>query len=200
MTDYQYYPKATIVIIAITVIVGVVGGLGENGAVNAQLLISNYLPQQVGYFYEVQQGEFWRLLSPVLLHFGALHLFMNMVWMYMLGSRIEASYTPMHILAMTVVFGLAGNLLQYFLEGPGFGGMSGVVYGMLAYTWAHGRWMPRARVAISDQIMVFMLVWGVFSILAGFAIAHWAHAGGALAGIAWAKLESERAKKKRFGR
>lgn len=190
----NYYPKATIVLIGITVIAGLIGGLGEDVGVNAMLMISKYTPASAGYLPEVQNGEFWRLITPIFLHFGALHLFMNMVWMYMLGSRIEAAYTPLHILAMTIMFGLAGNLLQYFLDGPGFGGMSGVVYGMLAYTWAHGRWMPRARVAISDQIMIFMLGWGLLTFVMGMPVAHWAHAGGALAGIAWAKIESDRVK------
>lgn len=196
----NYYPVATLALIAVTIIAGVLTGIDGNLAPKLDFYINNPYDGGTGFLADVQNGEFWRLITPIFLHFTELHLFMNLVWLYMLGSRIEAAYSPLHILAMTLIFGMAGNLLQYVIDGPSFGGMSGVVYGMLIYTWAHGRWMPRARVAISDQIILFILASGVISIVLGLPVAHWAHAGGALAGLAWAKLESDRAKRNRYRR
>src|SRR3954467_13379821 len=37
----------------------------------------------------VRSGEVWRLVTPMLLHFGPLHLLGNMMWIYYLGTAIE---------------------------------------------------------------------------------------------------------------
>src|SRR5947209_5888967 len=40
----------------------------------------------------VQQGEVWRLLTPVFLHGGLFHLLFNMFGLYFVGSRVEELY------------------------------------------------------------------------------------------------------------
>ena len=39
---------------------------------------------------EVRSGQYYRLLSPSFIHFGPLHLVFNVIWLFQLGSMIEA--------------------------------------------------------------------------------------------------------------
>jgi hypothetical protein len=71
-----------------------------------------------------------------------------------------------------------------------FGGLSGVVYGLLGFAWVAGRLNPRwLGMAPATPIMLFMVGWlvicmlGVFDVL-GFSVANAAHLGGLLSGSA----------------
>lgn len=55
----------------------------------------------------VWQGEWWRLLAATFLHYGILHLSMNMLGLYYLGSYVESS------------FGFGRYLIAYFFSGIG---------------------------------------------------------------------------------
>lgn len=62
---------------------------------------------------------------------------------------------------LVVVTSLLSNLAQYFWSGPSFGGMSGVVYGLLAYIWVQGKFNPRAGLGLEQNIAIMMLIWFV---------------------------------------
>ncbi|MBT3438139.1 MAG: rhomboid family intramembrane serine protease [Oceanospirillaceae bacterium] len=129
----------------------------------------------------------WRFISPVLLHFGWLHLVFNSLWWLDLGRRIELQ-SAWVLIILVMLTGLAGNLAQAWQEPSLFGGLSGVIYGLLGYMWVVDRWsVPRYH--LPQGILVFMLLWlllGLSNILqlVGFgSMANMAHLGGLLAGV-----------------
>ena len=82
--------------------------------------------------------------------------------------------------------------LQYFIcDSPYFGGMSGVVYGLLGYCWMQGKFNPAFGAVLNKQTVIMMLGWFVlcWTGLLG-PIANWAHTAGLLAGILWGYLEA----------
>jgi GlpG protein len=87
------------------------------------------------------------------------------------------------------VIATVSNASQYLFGGPGlFGGMSGVVYGLLGFAWVAPLLQPRWRIQPARGIMLFMVGWLLFC-MAGFvevlgfgAIANAAHLGGLLCG------------------
>ena len=80
------------------------------------------------------RGEFWRLLTPMFLHFSWAHTIFNLLWMFEIGRRIELLNGSSTILLVVLVSSLSANTFQYVMFGAGlFGGMSGVVYGVLGY-------------------------------------------------------------------
>jgi len=145
-------------------------------------------------------GQWWRLLSPIFIHFGAMHLLFNMLWMYDLGRRVEALVGTWRYIAMVVLIGLGSNLAQFYFTGPHFGGMSGVVYGLIGFAWVQYRYASRAMMFLGQGAMFIAVAWLVL----GFAnmlgpMANWAHLVGLVIGmvlgglpIAWSKLRRRR--------
>lgn len=134
-------------------------------------------------------GQWWRLLTPMLIHFGWLHLAMNALWYWELGRRIEARQGGLVLVALTLAFSLASNFAQYLFGGPAlFGGLSGVLYGLLGHCWIFHRLSPDPAYRLPPGVVVMMLVWllvclsGLVTALGLGAIANAAHVGGLLAG------------------
>ncbi len=137
----------------------------------------------------------WRLLTPVWLHFGWLHLVFNSLWWWDLGRRIEQRQSVRRLLLLFVFIALVSNLAQAWQGGHLFGGLSGVIYGLLGYIWLWDR--LRTPVFFLPQgILIFMLVWlilgmlDVFSVVGMGSMANMAHLGGLLAGLGLALLLS----------
>ncbi|MGP0173364.1 rhomboid family intramembrane serine protease [Pseudomonas sp. NCHU5208] len=134
-------------------------------------------------------GQWWRLITPMLIHFGWLHLAMNSLWYWELGRRIEFRQGAIGLLGLTLLFGLASNFAQYWWAGPSlFGGLSGVLYGLLGHCWIYQRLAPNPAYRLPPGVLVMMLAWlaicmtGVFELLQFGAIANAAHVGGLLTG------------------
>ena len=101
----------------------------------------------------------WRLITPMLLHFSLLHIIFNLLWWADLGRLIERHQSSAQLLLVTLVTAAVSNVAQFLYSGPMFGGLSGVVYGLLGYLWIFGRLNPGAGFALRRQIVVFMLAW-----------------------------------------
>lgn len=136
-------------------------------------------------------GEYWRLVTPVFLHFGLLHCVFNMLWTWELGRRLEAARGSLSFLALLLLAGGGGNIAQFLADrGAIFGGMSGVIYGLLGYLWAWSRLTGDPRTSLPPGLLGFMLGWllicmsGVVEALGFGAIANAAHAVGLLVGLA----------------
>ncbi|MDO8332720.1 MAG: rhomboid family intramembrane serine protease [Pseudomonas sp.] len=134
-------------------------------------------------------GQWWRLLTPMLVHFGVLHLAMNAMWYWELGRRIEQQQGSWCLLLLTLLYGLVSNFAQYVFGGPSlFGGLSGVLYGLLGYCWIYQRLAPTSAYRLPPGVLVMMLVWlllclsGLITALGFGSIANAAHVGGLLIG------------------
>lgn len=136
------------------------------------------------FLMEVRAGELWRLLTPIFLHFHFLHILLNLLWLVDLGSIIENRQGTGRLATVVLLTALTSNLGQYYFGGPNFGGMSGVVYGLLGYVWMLGRHRPELGLALRPETIVMMLIWlGVCAVGAVGNIANWAHAVGLVAGM-----------------
>ncbi len=132
-------------------------------------------------------GDFWRLLTPVFLHFGLAHIVFNMLWLWQLGGPLERRLGSPELLTLIVVVGVLSNLAQYFFKPESlFGGMSGVVYALLGYFWMQGRFNPRFGMALRQPIVIMMLIWFVVCWLGVVGnIANMAHTAGLILGVFW---------------
>lgn len=142
---------------------------------------------------EVRHGEVWRLITPMFIHFGFLHIFFNLLWLRDLGSMIEARLSSVYLLIQVVCFAAISNFAQYMVHGPAFGGMSGVVYGLFGFVWIRGKFDPGSGLFLHPTTVTMMLIWLVVCMIGIMgAIANTAHTVGLLMGVAWGYLSSLR--------
>ena len=151
------YTRLTAVLIVLSVSVAVLSNFGSDYQALHLLFISEYRQG----LSEISNGQLWRLFTPIIIHFGILHIAFNMIWLYQLGSAIEQRQKIKRMAVLVVVISLLSNLAQYFWSEPSFGGMSGVIYGLLAYIWVQGKYNPRSGLGLEQNIAIMMLIWFV---------------------------------------
>jgi GlpG protein len=185
---------ATAALLLLTLVVAALTFLGDNFAsvrwlTFQDLRIEGDHLQFVPLAESLDAGQWWRLVTPMLLHFGFLHLAMNALWYWELGARIEARQGASTLLALTLLFSLASNFGQYLFGGPAlFGGLSGVLYGLLGHCWIFQRLAPDPAYQLPKGVLGMMLIWllvclsGLIGALGFGAIANAAHVTGLLAG------------------
>lgn len=133
---------------------------------------------------DVWQGQLYRLITPIFMHFRIIHLLFNMMWLWDLGGMIEKRRSSSHLLGIVVIIAVLSNIAQYLMSGPLFGGMSGVVYGLLGYIWIKSRREPRLGLFLPTPIVYMMLAWLAicFTGIVG-PIANSAHLAGLVVGM-----------------
>ena len=174
------YNRVTATLIILSIFVALLSKMGSNFQFIHILFISEYsqgLP-------EIISGQLWRLFTPAFIHFGIMHIAFNLLWLYQLGSAIEQRQTSKRMLILVMFISLLSNLSQYFWDGSLFGGMSGVVYGLLGYVWAQGKFNPRSGLGLDKNITLMMLIWFVVCWLGLVGnIANMAHTTGLFCGV-----------------
>lgn len=132
----------------------------------------------------LQAGEFWRLVTPILLHGSLLHVAFNMLWLYSLGSQIEVKRGAPTFVGIVLAAAVVGNVAQYLWAGPNFWGMSGVVYGLFGFVWLQSRTMTNPDIWIEKGNVVLLVGWLLFCMTGLLGpIANAAHVGGLAAGL-----------------
>ncbi len=109
----------------------------------AMYVLATLLGQQIGFTNAlyvlgakennaIDGGEWWRLLTPVVLHGSMLHLLFNSYALYALGPGVEAAYGPRRFLAIYLLAGLGGNMASYLFSPDVLSvGASGAIFGLL---------------------------------------------------------------------
>jgi rhomboid protease GluP len=67
----------------------------------------------------INAGEWWRLVTPVFIHIGWLHLIVNMYSLFMLGPYVERLYGSARFVFFWIVTGIAGVAASYFASSVG---------------------------------------------------------------------------------
>ncbi len=135
-----------------------------------------------------QDGQWWRLFTALFIHFGVVHLALNMWALWDVGRLVEQLYGRWRFALLYGVSGLLGNLLSLVLHGNQAvsGGASGAIFSLygalLVFLWRERRnvepgefrWLFGAAAVFSSLML------GVGFVVPG--IDNAAHGGGLLAG------------------
>jgi len=142
-------------------------------------------------------NEWWRLITPMFIHFSFAHLVFNSLWIYVLGSKIEIYDGTLKFISLVIFTSIVSNIFQYFFGGPAlFGGLSGVIYGMLGYCMIAEFESKYARYDLPPALYLFMIIWlilgfmGVLNLFGFGNVANYSHLGGLIAGIIFALINN----------
>lgn len=136
-----------------------------------------------------KDGEWWRLGSALFLHFGLMHLALNMLSLWDGGRLVERMYGHGRFLVLFFAAGLAGNLLSLIAQGDRAisGGASGAVFGvygaLLSFLWLERRQLHPGEFR---RLFVGAALFSAINIGLGFQVTgidNAAHIGGFVAGI-----------------
>jgi len=155
-----------------------------------------------GVIANITSLELWRFITPMLIHFSLAHIGFNLLWVWIIGTRMEIMQGYKALLWLVLFSALLSNLGQYIVSGPMFGGMSGVVFALLGYAWLWDKRNPDKPFGLPPALMGLMLVWlllGYTGVLEGLgfgAIANTAHLVGMVAGLLFVPIGMSLAKGK----
>jgi rhomboid protease GlpG len=117
-------------------------------------------------FDKIRHGEVWRLITPIFMHGGLIHLFFNMTAMRYLGERVEMRKGTWRVALIVLVSAIASNIAQFYFSGGNFCGMSGVVFALAGYLWFKGHYDPDDHLSLDQQSVNWMLAWLLLGIIA----------------------------------
>lgn len=122
----------------------------------------------------ILDGEWWRFFTPIFLHIGFFHLFMNTLALYYLGTEVEKIYGNLRFLFIYFFAGFTGSLFSFILHEGIAAGASGAIFGCFGALLYLGFVMPRTffRTIGFNVIMVIGL-----NLLLGFTVPNIDNAG-----------------------
>lgn len=136
----------------------------------------------------IQDGEYWRLVTVVLVHDNTLplHLAFNMYALFLVGPIVEALYGHVRFLLLYIACAAAGSAASYlFTAAPIAVGASGAIFGLfgvlLVADRVHKPALTRQARNLATQIGVLILV-NLFIGFTARGIDNAAHIGGLIAG------------------
>jgi rhomboid protease GluP len=133
----------------------------------------------------ILSGQLWRLVTPIFLHIGLLHLAFNSYAIYVIGPQIECFFGPRRFLSIYLLSGIYGVLMSFAFSAAPSAGASGAIFGLIGtqavffyrYRNAFGE---RGRRQLQGTLLVI-----AFNLVLTFSASRidvWGHIGGLTAG------------------
>ncbi len=128
------------------------------------------------------QGQYWRLITPIFLHVGVMHLAFNSYALYQLGSVAETVYGGKRFLMVYFVAGATGSVFSFLFTRSVSAGASGAIFGLLGALVYFGRKEPGFfRRGFTGNLIAIIMI----NLFIGFTypgIDNFAHIGGLIGG------------------
>ncbi|GGO07601.1 rhomboid family intramembrane serine protease [Micromonospora parathelypteridis] len=117
-----------------------VGGSGFGGLMGGSTPLTNWgsvlglavLPD--GTLGGIAEGQWYRLVTAMFLHYGVIHLLLNMWALWVLGRSLEANLGRVRFAALYLIAGFGGNVAAYLFSAQNAttAGASTAIFGLFA--------------------------------------------------------------------
>jgi len=179
-------PIVTPVLIALNVLVYVAAASQGAGWVDAKPAVlihwgTNFGPLTLG-------GEWWRLFTSMFVHFGLVHIALNMWVLAALGPRVERLFGSTCYVILYVFAGLCGSLASlwwhpWINSAGASGAIFGVIGGLLAFAINPATRLP-ASITTNERTSAVVFIF--YNLIYGFGhqgIDNACHIGGLVGGL-----------------
>lgn len=138
----------------------------------------------------IVQGQYWRLITPVLLHGSILHIGLNMYALYIFGPGLERHYGRGRFLVLYLLSAFSGNVFSFVFSPTRSLGSSTAIFGLIA---AQGVFLYQNRQlfgGVARQALSQILMIAAINLVIGLnpGIDNWGHMGGLVGGAMFAWL------------
>jgi membrane associated rhomboid family serine protease/antitoxin component YwqK of YwqJK toxin-antitoxin module len=186
------YPITLFLIIANTVIFGILAIKQQSLMMSSGSDVLAMISAGANLDVLTLDGQPWRIITCMFLHFGILHLAVNMYGLYSLGRFIEPGLGSLRFIILYFICGIVASIASLFYVSytPG-AGASGAIFGLCGYVIAaqviSTNWDWSKLKEVLANVMVFVVINVIIALSLPVDTA--AHIGGALTGLIVAVLQ-----------
>lgn len=136
----------------------------------------------------IYAGEVWRFITPIFIHAGLWHIFVNMYSLYVIGPGVEGVFGTPRTLVIYFFSGISSVIFSLAFSSYASVGASGSIFGLLGcfgtFLFIHRKSLGHVGRTYLRQVVIIALLNLALGLAPG--IDNWGHVGGFLAGIALA--------------
>lgn len=134
----------------------------------------------------IEAGQYWRLVTPIFLHMGLLHLVLNALGLLFLGEVLERIYGTMQFALLYLVSGIASVVASFIFGYEMMVGASGAIFGLagalVVYGYRYRSRIPKWYGAMFGGGLLPLIGFNIAFGLVVRGIDNSAHVGGLIAG------------------
>ncbi len=152
----------------------------------------------------VQQGQVWRIFTAMFLHFSILHIALNMLSLFFIGTAVEVFFGKWRYLVIYLGSGILGGVFVFFMDPSGTvvnAGASGAIFGVFGALGVFYFVNRRNLGAFGRGAITNWLFWLGLNLFFGFSVANigiWDHIAGLVAGMLLAILLIPRTRRRQL--
>ena len=138
----------------------------------------------------ILQGEWWRFFTPMVIHIGFVHLLMNTISLYLIGSEVERIYGNTRFLIIYLFAGFSGTLASFMMTPNLAAGASGAIFGCFGALLYFGSVYPKLFFRTMGSSVIVLII---INLVYGFAVPgidNAGHIGGLIGGFLAAGIVS----------
>ncbi|MDX8045987.1 rhomboid family intramembrane serine protease [Gracilibacillus sp. S3-1-1] len=171
-------PRLSYLLIGINIIIFFLLEL-SGGSTNIETLV------KFGAKYNVAiiDGEWWRIITSMFLHIGIIHLALNMLAIYFIGTLVERIYGSTRFIIIYFLAGIAGGVTSFAWNPSIAAGASGAIFGLFGALLFFGLKNPRIFFRTMGMNVLVMVA---INVVFGFSVEqidNGAHIGGLIGGF-----------------
>jgi len=131
-------------------------------------------------------NSYYRWITAMFIHFGLIHLFLNMVGVYILGSLLEKLWNKRIVFLVFFISGILSNIASFYILKGNSGGASGGVFGLMGAAFSFFTFSsdvePLFKNYMRQQILSVIIINVILSFILP-SIDFVGHLGGLISGI-----------------
>jgi len=136
----------------------------------------------------ILRGQFWRFLTPALLHGSPLHLGFNMYALYSIGPSLERKFGKSSFILLYAISAFFGNIFSFLFSKNISLGASTAIFGLIAaqgvFIYKNSHLLGSAAKPLLTNVLMVIAVNLAMGLSPG--IDNWGHLGGLVGGFLYA--------------